>query len=89
MCEPISTTLALLGAGSALFGGGNKASAPPPAAPPVIAPLAATKDPNADVKVGDGVTKADATSTPQFEGFTEKRQTGTALGGLGRSGLGL
>ena len=91
MCDPITLGIAALSAGASLFGskGGSSSPPPPPAAPPVVNNLAATKDPGADVKIGDGLKPDAATSTPQFTGFTEKRTTGTPLGGLGRSGLGL
>jgi hypothetical protein len=89
LCDPVTLGIsALLGGAGALFGG-KGGSTPPPAAPPVVNNLAATRDPGADVKAGDGLKPLDATSTPAFTGFAEKRVAGTPLGGLGRSGLGL
>lgn len=89
MCEPITLAMAALGGAASLFGGGDK---PPPPPPPVIPPArdpATTREAGAEVKLGDGALKPTSTSTPQYEGFSEKRITGKPLGGLGRGGLGL
>ena len=78
-----------ISAGGALMGMKQKKPAPPP---PVVNP--ATPAPNAreggaTVRVGgdDPAEKTDA--VPEYSAFQEKRVSGKALGGLGRSGLGL
>jgi hypothetical protein len=77
-----------LGLAGSLAGGGGQ-SAPPPAQVPA-APAPATKDPGATVFLGDDtdLDAADGSEDP-YSQFSEKRASGVALGGLGKSGLGL
>lgn len=87
MCDPLTLGLAALGGAASLFGGSDDAPAPPPP-PPVIQPTKA-KEPDAEVRIGDGAKKNAASVTPAYDGFSEKRTSGKPLGGLGRGGLGL
>jgi hypothetical protein len=88
LCDPITLGLTALAGGAALFGGGNDAPPPPPPVIPARPPSAA-RDPDAEVRIGDGTAKNSALPTPEYDGFTTKRVTGKPLGGLGRGGLGL
>lgn len=82
-------TLALGAAGAA-----SSLMAPgPPKPPPLPEPGAMSPDgvrkSNAIVRVGIGDKEESDADAPEYEGFVERRTTGTALGGLGRGGLGL
>lgn len=87
MCDPLTAVLGALGGAASLFGGKDTPE-PPPAKAPALAPPDA-RDPGAKVLVGDGASSNSNSSTPRFDGFTNKRTTGKSLGGLGRGGLGL
>lgn len=41
------------------------------------------------MRVGDGTQVETDTTQPEYSSFVEQRTQGKALGGLGRSGLGL
>lgn len=78
-----------ISAGGALMGMKQKK---PPAPPPAVNP--ATPAPNARaggavVRVGGDGQKETPEAVPEYSAFQEKRASGKALGGLGRSGLGL
>lgn len=88
MCDPISAVLGLAAtAGSALFGGSKKA-APPPAAAIAAQPIDATAQTKPTVEVGNDDNKDDADAGGGGM-FVAKRKAGTAIGGLGKSSIGL
>lgn len=95
MCDPITLGLAAVSATAMLMGNSNDSppqQAMPAPAAPVNVPAGGevtARAPGADVRIGDGTKSAKASTTPQYDGFTEKRVTGKPLGGLGRGGLGL
>lgn len=88
MCDPLTLGLAAVSGAAMLFSGGDEAAPPPP--PPAVAQAPAkAREPDAEVRLGDGTKKTKASAAPAFDGFTEKRVAGKSLGGLGRGGLGL
>lgn len=82
MCDPLTLLLGVGSIAGSLLGGSNKPPEPELPAPP--APM--SKQPGATVRVGTRDQKTKSTAT-DYEGFTEKRKAGTALGNVGRSGL--
>jgi hypothetical protein len=64
----------------------SKVPDPPPLPAAEAAPA---RTPGATVRVGDGTQVETDTTQPEYSSFVEQRTQGKALGGLGRSGLGL
>lgn len=83
MCDPFTLLLGFGSIASALF---SKSSTPPQARVPDAAP---TRTPGATVRVGTKDEMTTPEATPTARAFTETRAAGTALAGLGRSGLAL
>lgn len=82
----VETALMLaLGAGGALLSS-NAAKPPKPQMPATPAPT--SREPGAQVRVGNKAEINDSTS-PEYNPFQEKRSSGRSLGGLGRGGLSL
>lgn len=82
----------MLTAATALFGGmsamSKSAPKPPPVANPAT-PAPTARAAGATVRVGTNEKKVEEGPDADYTGFVEKRASGRALGGLGRSGLGL
>jgi hypothetical protein len=94
MCDPATLALMAVTIGSTLIAGSGKkegdtiVNTPPAAeAPAIAAPTARVA--GADVRLGRKTTKRTEEATGDRAKFKEKRTKGVALGGLGRSGMGL
>ncbi len=86
MCDPLTLTSLVVGAGSAAFGALSKQPKPPKAQLP--APAQITSEPSAVVKVGNLNDPAVIPGSTSQDSFSETRATGgIPLGNLGRSGL--
>lgn len=84
----VETALMLaLGAGAGMLGASASASKPPKVEMPAT-PAPTSREPGAQVRVGNKAEIDDSTS-PEYNLFQEKRTSGRSLGGLGRGGLGL
>ena len=71
---------------------GMKGQKKPPPPPPVenpATPAPNARDGGAIVRVGGDGAAGTPNAVPEYSAFQEKRSSGKALGGLGRSGLGL
>lgn len=77
-----------LSAGTALMGASKKPPKPPPVENPAT-PAPNAREGGAIVRVGGDSKTDQAEAVPEYSAFQEKRLSGKALGGLGRSGLGL
>ena len=77
-----------ISAGGALMGLKNKPKPPPPAENPAT-PAPNARDGGAVVRVGGDGKDETPEAVPEYSAFQERRVSGRALGGLGRSGLGL
>lgn len=87
MCDPITAILGVASMGLGLLGSKKPAAPPPAAVPAAAAPV--DKAPEPVVKVGaedDKTTNAPGSATGVF---VPTRKGGSAIGGLGRSGLSL
>ena len=88
MCGWETLLLGALGGLGAMLGRGKKAPAPPPVQNPAT-PAPTAREGGAVVRAGTDANKEETEAAPEYTGFAEKRMSGKALGGLGRSGLGL
>lgn len=88
MCGWETLLLGALMGGASMLGGGKKAPAPPPVQNPAT-PAPTARAGGAVVRAGTDAKKEETEAAPEYMDFAEKRVSGKALGGLGKSGLGL
>lgn len=78
-----------ISAGGALMGMKQKKPPPPPPVENPATPAPNARAGGAIVRVGGDGEAEKTEAVPEYSAFQEKRVSGKALGGLGRSGLGL
>lgn len=78
-----------ISAGGALLGSKQKKPPPPPPVVNPATPAPTAREGGAIVRVGGDGAAETTEAVPEYSAFQEKRSAGRALGGLGRSGLGL